>query len=260
MIKNHPFHLVTNRPWPLILSFNLINLLNRIIILFYFNNIIILLLSIPPTLLTLYQWWRDIIRERTFQGIHTFYVLNLIKFGIILFIISELIFFISFFWTFFHRSISPNIDTGNIWPPKNIYPLNPYNIPLLNSIILISSGFTITWCHNSILKNNLSESKISLTLTICLGIYFSLLQIFEYYQTNFCYNDRIYRSIFFLTTGFHGTHVNIGITFLTICLIRLLLNHYSKIHHFNFESAAWYWHFVDIIWLFVYSSIYWWIY
>nr|QNV11863.1 cytochrome c oxidase subunit III [Ancistrocerus parietum] len=257
-LSNHPFHLVTISPWPIILSFNILFLLTGTIKWFYFLNTNLILMSISSLLLTLFQWWRDVTRESTFQGCHTSYVLKNIRMGMILFIISEIFFFISFFWTYFHSSLAPSIEIGMMWPPKGIKMFNPYDIPLLNSIILISSGITISWSHNSMLINKFKNSFFSLMQTILLGITFSLFQYIEYYQAPFTISDSCFGSIFFLTTGFHGIHVIIGTMFLFICLIRLYLNHFSFKHHFGFEAAIWYWHFVDIVWLFVYTWIYWW--
>lgn len=256
---NHPFHLVTVSPWPIIISFSLIN--NLIIIISWFHKInYFIIISIPCTLFCIYQWWRDITREATFQGIHTLIVYKGIRLGIILFIISEILFFISFFWSYFHSSLSPAIEIGTLWPPLGIIPFNPYDIPLINSIILISSGLTVTWSHHSILNNNLIERKKSLLITIILGIYFTLLQLFEYHESPFTLSDSIYGSVFFIATGFHGLHVIIGTLFLLICFLRIKHLHFSSKHHFGFEAAAWYWHFVDVVWLFLYISIYWWRY
>lgn len=257
--KNHPFHITTNRPWPLIISFNIINLLLTNVIRLNSKFTILNIFNLITLILTSYQWWRDLIRERTFQGFHTLNIINIIKFRIILFIISELFFFISFFWTFLHSSISPSIEIGNLWPPKIIKIFNPYDIPLLNSIILITSGITITWRHN-LIKNNINKSIILLNLTIILGIYFSILQYIEYIEAQFSFNDRIFGSIFFIATGFHGLHVIIGTIFLIICSLRFKNNQFSIIHHLNFDLASWYWHFVDIIWLILYILIYWWIF
>lgn len=259
LTQNHPFHLVTIRPWPLIISFSLIN--NLLITVNWFHKINYYnLISIPCTFLCIYQWWRDITRESTFQGLHTFLVYKGIRLGIILFIISEILFFISFFWAYFHSALSPTIEIGLLWPPQNIIPFNPYDIPLINTIILITSGLTVTWSHHSILNNNLNERKKSLLSTVILGIYFTLLQLFEYYESSFTIRDSIYGSVFFIATGFHGVHVIIGTLFLFICLIRLKNLHFSPLHHIGFEAATWYWHFVDIVWLFLYISIYWWRY
>nr|ALO64377.1 cytochrome c oxidase subunit III [Lasioglossum leucopus] len=256
---NHPFHMVTVSPWPLMTSWSILNLLMSMIYWFNSSNFSLTLFNFFNLLMILYQWWRDVVRESTMQGCHTLNVLKLLKFGMILFIISELFFFISFFWAYLHCAISPSIEIGMMWPPKNIIMFNPYDIPLLNSIILISSGFTITWSHN-LLVNNKKNSTTPLTLTIILGSYFSLIQMIEYYEAPFTINDGIFGSIFFMTTGFHGLHVILGIVFLMSSLIRMKLNHFSKIHHFHFEAATWYWHFVDIIWLILYILIYWWMY
>lgn len=259
IIQNHTFHLVSISPWPIIISFRLFNNLISIIIWFHKINYLILI-SIPCTLLCIYQWWRDVIRESTFQGSHTLLVFKGLRIGIILFIISEIFFFISFFWAYFHSSLAPSIEIGQLWPPQGIKPFNPFDIPLINTIILISSGITITWSHHSILNKNFFERNKRLILTVILGLYFTLLQIIEYYESPFSIADSIYGSSFFIATGFHGLHVIIGTIFLFICLLRINYLHFSKTHHFGFEAAAWYWHFVDVIWLFLYISIYWWRY
>lgn len=257
--QNHIFHLVTFSPWPLIISLRLFNNLISIIIWFYRLNYLIII-SIPCTLLCIFQWWRDVTRESTFQGWHTISVYNGLRIGILLFIISEIFFFISFFWSYFHSSLSPSIEIGQLWPPLGITPFNPFDIPLINTIILISSGITVTWAHHSILNKNFKERLKRLTLTIILGIYFTSLQIIEYFESPFSIRDSVYGSTFFLATGFHGIHVIIGTLFLFICLIRINVLHFRNIHHFGFEAAAWYWHFVDVVWLFLYVSIYWWRY
>lgn len=257
---NHPFHLVTLRPWPLIISCNLIILLTGAIKIFHESSFNLLFLGLIISILVTFQWWRDIIRERTFQGIHTIEVTNLIKLGILLFITSEILFFFSFFWAFFHISLAPNIEIGIIWPPKNLIVFNPYNIPLLNTIILLSSGISITWSHYRLIYKNYKESILSLNLTIFLGIYFSFLQFIEYKESYFTIADSSFGTTFFVITGFHGIHVLIGTIFILIIIIRLLNKQFSPNHHFGFEARAWYWHFVDVIWLFVFISLYWWNY
>lgn len=256
---NHPFHLVTSRPWPIIISINLFN--NLICIVRWFHKFnYLLILTIPCTIICVYQWWRDVVRESTFQGCHTNLVYKGIRIGIILFIISEILFFVSFFWAYFHSSLAPSIEIGQLWPPLGIKPFNPFDIPLINTIILVSSGLTVTWSHHAMINKNLEERKKSLLLTVTLGMYFTILQIIEYQESPFTIADSIYGSTFFIATGFHGIHVIIGTTFLLLCLIRINWNHFSPTHHFGFEAAAWYWHFVDVVWLFLYVSIYWWSY
>nr|YP_010947350.1 cytochrome c oxidase subunit III [Andraca melli]WGO62374.1 cytochrome c oxidase subunit III [Andraca melli] len=255
---NHPFHLVDYSPWPLTGAIGVLTLVTGMVNWFHNFNINLLILGYIITLMTMYQWWRDISREGTYQGKHTILVTKGLQWGMVLFIISEIFFFISFFWAFFHSSLSPNIEIGTIWPPSNIIPFNPFQIPLLNTIILLSSGVTVTWAHHALMMNNYSETIKSLSITICLGVYFTILQAYEYLEASFSIADSIYGSTFFMATGFHGLHVIIGTLFLLICLLRHLNNHFSKNHHFGFEAAAWYWHFVDVVWLFLYISIYWW--
>nr|AIZ58429.1 cytochrome c oxidase subunit III [Argas africolumbae] len=256
----HPFHLVNKSPWPLTGSVATLTFMVNMINIMHFSKFNMLLISTIIIILTMYQWWRDICRESTFQGNHTFMVLNNMKWGMILFILSEIFFFVSFFWAFFHSMLSPNIEIGSMWPPEKIQSFNPFSIPLLNTTILLSSGITITWSHHSIINNNFKEAFKSLSLTILLGIIFTILQGWEYNQAPFTISDSVYGSTFFVSTGFHGLHVIIGSSFLAMTLIRLNLNHFSNSHHFGFEAAAWYWHFVDIVWLFLYTFVYWWSY
>jgi len=256
--SNHPFHLVNFSPWPLIGAIRVLTLVTGIIKWFHQYNINLLILGIIITLLTIYQWWRDISRERTFQGLHTISVINGLKWGIILFIVSEILFFFSFFWRFFHSRLSPTIELGINWPPLGIFSFNPLQIPLLNTIILLTSGISVTWAHHRLRENNYSQTNIRLIITILLGIYFTILQSYEYIEASFSIADSIYGATFFIATGFHGIHVLIGTIFLLICLLRQKNFHFSSYHHFGFEAAAWYWHFVDIVWLFLYISIYWW--
>nr|YP_010531156.1 cytochrome c oxidase subunit III [Athalia arunachalensis]UXW93378.1 cytochrome c oxidase subunit III [Athalia arunachalensis] len=256
--KNHPFHMVDISPWPILGAFSVMTLLSGSIKLFHQNSMDLFLVGLISTLLIMIQWWRDVIRESTFQGLHTNKVMKNMRLGMILFITSEIFFFISFFWAFFHAALSPSIEIGSNWPPKGISPFNPMSIPLLNTLILISSGVTITTTHHSLMNNNKKETLNSLMLTIILGVVFTLLQAYEYKMASFTIADSIYGATFFLTTGFHGIHVLIGTTFLMINFFRIMKNHFSTNHHFGFEAAAWYWHFVDVVWLFLYLSIYWW--
>lgn len=255
---NQPYFILNLRPWPILISINTFNFIiyNIIIINFKFNLIIIS--TIILILLISILWWRDIIRERTFQGNHNFYIINLIKLRIILFIISEIFLFISFFWNFLHNSLSPSIELGLNWPPKNIKFFNPILIPLLNTIILLTSRFTVTLTHFYLLINNKKKSINFLIYTIILSIYFIILQRIEYNQATFTFSDSIFGASFFIATGFHGLHVIIGTIFLILNLIRIKKLHFSYIHHIRFELAAWYWHFIDIIWLFLYITFYWW--
>nr|YP_009236696.1 cytochrome c oxidase subunit III [Telchinia pharsalus]AMJ17162.1 cytochrome c oxidase subunit III [Telchinia pharsalus] len=255
---NHPYHLVDYSPWPLTGALGVMILVTGLVNWFHSFNMKLLSIGYIIILLTMYQWWRDICREGTYQGKHTSLVSKGLRWGMILFIVSEIFFFISFFWAFFHSSLSPNVEIGSMWPPINVIVFNPFQIPLLNTIILITSGITVTWAHHAIMENNFTQATQSLFLTVFLGIYFTILQAYEYFEAPFTIADSIYGTTFFMATGFHGLHVLIGTIFLLTCLIRLIHNHFSNTHHFGFEAAAWYWHFVDVIWLFLYISIYWW--
>nr|YP_010564785.1 cytochrome c oxidase subunit III [Volucella inanoides]UZA61188.1 cytochrome c oxidase subunit III [Volucella inanoides] len=256
--SNHPFHLVDYSPWPLTSAIGTMTLVSGLVKWFHQYNMFLILIGTIITILTVYQWWRDVSREGAFQGLHTNSVTTGLRWGMILFILSEVLFFSSFFWAFFHSSLSPTIELGSMWPPMGISPFNPFQIPLLNTTILLASGITVTWAHHSLMSGNHSQATQSLFFTVLLGIYFTILQAYEYIEAPFTIADSSYGSTFFMATGFHGLHVLIGTTFLLICLIRHLNNHFSKNHHFGFEAAAWYWHFVDIVWLFLYVSIYWW--
>nr|AOY39674.1 cytochrome c oxidase subunit 3 [Scolytinae sp. BMNH 1040080] len=258
MKQNHPFHLVDQSPWPLTTSFSVFTMLMGTIKWFHLFKSDLMILGLILTMLSSYQWWRDITRESTYQGHHTMKVAKGLQWGMILFIISEIFFFFAFFWAFFHSSLSPTIELGMNWPPKEINPFNPLEIPLLNTLILLTSGLTVTWAHHSLMENNFNQALQGLSLTVFLGVYFSFLQGFEYMEAPFSIADSVYGSTFFMTTGLHGLHVIVGSTFLLVCLIRLYKNHFSSTHHFGFEAAAWYWHFVDVVWLFLYISIYWW--
>nr|YP_010535550.1 cytochrome c oxidase subunit III [Ornithodoros furcosus]UYB78319.1 cytochrome c oxidase subunit III [Ornithodoros furcosus]UYB78332.1 cytochrome c oxidase subunit III [Ornithodoros furcosus] len=253
-----PFHIVDKSPWPMTGSIAAFTFMIGMLNLMHYKNMTTLLFAILITILTMLQWWRDICREASFQGNHTKIVTLNMKWGMTLFIISEVFFFVSFFWAFFHSSLSPNIEIGTQWPPLGVSPFNPFSIPLLNTTILLSSGISVTWAHHSILASRFSETSLSLCMTIFMGCLFSTLQGFEYIQAPFSISDSIYGSTFFMSTGFHGIHVLIGTTFLFIMLMRIYLNQLSNNHHFGFEAAAWYWHFVDVVWLFLYTFVYWW--
>nr|WMQ53057.1 cytochrome c oxidase subunit 3 [Empoascanara sp.] len=257
-MNNHPFHLVDKSPWPLTGSIGLMTLMLGMIMWFHKINMNLFMLSILIIILTMIQWWRDVTRESTFQGLHTKKVTLGMKMGMLLFIVSEILFFLSFFWAFFHSSLSPSMEIGLLWPPKGITPFNPMNVPMLNTMILLSSGITITWAHNSLVNKNYTQMIQSTILTVMLGLYFSILQLYEYMESPFCISDSVYGSTFFLATGFHGLHVIIGTMFILVSLVRMFKLHMSKNHHVGFEASAWYWHFVDVVWLFLYISIYWW--
>nr|YP_010576148.1 cytochrome c oxidase subunit III [Pagurus ochotensis]UZN43433.1 cytochrome c oxidase subunit 3 [Pagurus ochotensis] len=254
----HPYHLVDMSPWPLTGSISAMMLTTGLVKWFHQFNMDLLILGLLTTVLTMIQWWRDVTREATYQGLHTKIVETGMRWGMILFIVSEVLFFFSFFWAFFHSSLSPTVEIGMAWPPKGIDPFNPFQIPLLNTIILLSSGATVTWAHHAIMEGEHKQSLQSLLITVILGLYFTALQAFEYIEAPFTIADSVFGATFFVATGFHGLHVIVGTSFLMVCLLRLYKCHFSSEHHFGFEAAAWYWHFVDVVWLFLYIFIYWW--
>ena len=229
-----------------------------LIIWFHFSSTTLLMLGLTTNMLTIYQWWRDIVQESTFQGHHTPTFQKGLRYRIILFIISEVLFFTGFFWAFYHSSLAPTPELGSFWPPTGIHPLNPLEVPLLNTSILLASGVSITWAHQSLIEGNCNHMLQALFITIALGVHFTLLQASEYYEAPFIVSDGVYGSTFFMTTGFHGLHVIIGFTFLIVCFFCQLKFHFTSNQHFGFEAAAWYWHFVDVVWIFLYVSIYWW--
>lgn len=227
----------------------------------FFNglkSISFIFLNLLSILLVKFQWWRDVVREGWLEGSHSNEVYNGLKLGIILFITSEIFFFVSFFWAFFHSRLSPDVIIGSSWPPLGTKRFNPIGIPILNTLILISSGVTITWRHHALLNSNKKQSNLSIFLTWILGLIFLNFQILEYIIAPFSISDSIYGSTFFIATGFHGLHVFIGILFLFVCNIRIITNQFSSRHHFGFEAAAWYWHFVDVVWIYLYLFVYWW--
>lgn len=258
--QRHPYHLVDPSPWPLLASVGGFGLtFGFVMVLHDFSGGWNLFgLGISIILFTMFVWWRDIVREAVFEGQHTFNVQQGLRQGVLLFIVSEIMFFFAFFWAFFDSTIKPSVVLGAVWPPEGLEILSAWGIPLLNTAILLTSGATVTWAHHSIVAGDKKQSQIGLLLTILLAIVFTALQVFEYLESPFDISDGIYGSCFFLATGFHGFHVFIGTCFLIVCLSRLNLNHFTRDHHFGFEAAAWYWHFVDVVWLFLFITVYWW--
>ena len=254
----HPYHIVDESPWPLYGSIGGIYLTTGIVSWFHLKSIYLFFLGGFLLIIVIYQWWRDISREGALQGLHTGIVELGLRSGIILFITSEVFFFLRFFWAYFHARLAPSVEIGRVWPYIGILPFNPFGVPLLNTIILISSGVSVTWAHHAIIEGKFNETKVGLLLTVLLGFYFTALQALEYYEASFSMADGVYGSTFFIATGFHGLHVIVGTIFLLVCLIRHLKKEFSEEHHFGFEAAAWYWHFVDVVWLFLFLAIYWW--
>jgi heme/copper-type cytochrome/quinol oxidase subunit 3 len=207
----------------------------------------------------MFEWWQDVITEGTYYSRHSLRTITGFRIGMALFIASEIMFFFAFFWAFFNSCLNPTVSIGCTWPPLGIYTFDPKGIPLLNTLILLTSGVWVTYCHK-ILSHNcyLRDVKRSLLVTVFLGIIFTVFQVFEYVHAPFNISDSVYGSTFFLTTGFHGFHVLIGTIFLIVCYKRFSNGHLTPKRHVSFELAVRYWHFVDVVWIFLYITIYFW--
>lgn len=258
-ITQHYFHIVDRSPWPLVVACSLfLTAIGAAKWFHYEDSGNTLLIGFLLTTLNLILWWRDVIREGTFEGQHTVVVQKGLRIGFILFILSEVMFFFSFFWAFFNSSLAPGIEIGCIWPPYLIEPFNPFTVPLLNTLILVLSGATITWAHYALVLGNRNETIQGFAATLFLGLLFTCLQGLEYFEAPFSISDSAYGTTFFMLTGFHGLHVIIGACFIAVCFFRYIQHHFTRRHHLGFEFAAWYWHFVDVVWLFLYLILYCW--
>ncbi|KAK7370566.1 hypothetical protein VNO78_37468 [Psophocarpus tetragonolobus] len=258
--QRHSYHLVDPSPWPISGSLGaLATTVGGVMYMHSFQGGATLLsLGLIFILYTMFVWWRDVLRESTLEGHHTKVVQLGPRYGSIPFIVSEVMFLFAFFRASSHSSLAPTVEIGGIWPPLGIWVLDPREIPFLNTPILLSSGAAVTWAHHAILAGKEKRAVYALVATVSLALVFTGFQGMEYYQAPFTISDSIYGSTFFLATGFHGFHVIIGTLFLIICGIRQYLGHLTKEHHVGFEAAAWYWHFVDVVRLFLFVSIYWW--
>ena len=256
--QKHPYHLVDPSPWPLVGAVAGGTLAAGLILYMHYDHTWLLYIGIALIAATMWGWWRDVIHEAEYEGHHNPVVVFGLRFGMALFIISEVKFFVAFFWAFFNASLSPTEATGGVWPPQGIEPFDPWDLPLLNTLILLLSGVTVTWAHHSLLHGDRKGLVNGLACTVALGLTFTALQAYEYGHAAFAFTDGIYPSTFFMATGFHGFHVMVGTCFLAVCLFRAMRGHFSPNHHFGFEAAAWYWHFVDAVWLFLFVCIYWW--
>lgn len=256
----HPFHLVSPSPWPMYTSAALLSLTLSAALSFHsFSSVLNLLyISLITVVLSMSLWFRDVISEGTYTGDHTLAVQRGINMGVGLFIISEALFFLAIFWAFFHSALSPTIELGAQWPPLGIQAINPFELPLLNTVILLSSGVTVTFSHHSLIQGNRKGSLYGLIATTILAIIFTAFQGIEYTVSSFTISDGIYATCFYFGTGFHGLHVIIGTAFLAVGLWRLLAYHLTENHHLGLESGILYWHFVDVVWLFLYVSVYYW--
>nr|QGI24274.1 cytochrome c oxidase subunit III [Physidae sp. PE4] len=253
-----PFHLVEYSPWPILMSFSSLSLPVSVIYMVRTNEISYLIFNMACATFIITLWLRDVVRESTFQGYHTSYVVKGLKLGFMMFILSEIMFFVGFFWAYFHSSVSPDVALGGVWPATGIITVSPFSIPLINTVCLLSSGVSLTWSHHAIIESKKGEALWGLLATLLLGLFFIFCQIMEYSEATFTISDSVFGSVFYLATGFHGFHVSMGLIMLLVCLIRLSSYHFSTNHHVGFLVSAWYWHFVDVVWLFLFVSMYWW--
>lgn len=254
----HPFHLVDESPWPILARVARFNVFIRILGFFLFGKSLFLGICVFILAVLMFRWWGDISVEATYQGFHLRVIELGLRWAVVLFIAREVLFFASFFWRYFHASLAPEIVLGGVWPPKGVVAMDPLEIPLLNTVVLLSSGVTVTWTHKAVLTDDFFGTLVSLGGTIFLGIYFLGLQAIEYVECSFTLRDGTFGRTFFILTGFHGLHVLVGATFLGVSWLRLWGYNYSTDHHVGLEASIWYWHFVDVVWLFLYIFVYCW--
>jgi len=289
----HDYHLVDPSPWPVVGSLGAFVMMAGAV--FWMNKDYsgfwglpvngtpwIFLIGLTLVLYTMAGWWRDVIKESVQQGAHTPVVKLHLRYGMLLFIASEVMFFVAWFWAYFNAAFF-HADVGiATWPPSGVVTLDPWHLPLLNTLLLLTSGTTVTWAHHAIQTGDRKGAIQGLVLTVILGVCFSFVQAYEYMHAPFTFGfnnlalkpfdnamhmplasgagnmDAIYGSTFFMATGFHGFHVIVGTIFLLVCLFRAIAGHFTPQRHFGFEAAAWYWHFVDVVWLFLFACIYVW--
>lgn len=254
----HPYHLVDPSPWPLMGGLSAFVLAWGGVTYFHDHGQKAgLLAGLALLLLTMALWWRDVVREARDGHSHTHAVRHGLRMGMAMFIASEVMFFVAFFWAFFHSAlkVGPMVTQ---WPPAGIQTLDTWHIPFINTLILMSSGVTLTRAHHALMASKITPTIRWLAATIVLGVLFLGLQIHEYGEAVFAFTDGVYPSVFYMATGFHGFHVFVGVCFLSVCLGRTLSGHFTAERHLGFEAAAWYWHFVDVVWVFLFIWVYWW--
>jgi len=264
--KNHDYHILPPDIWPLIGAAAAVTLTSGGVMAMHPEwaggaGKYVLLLGAFGVLLTMFSWWTNVVREAN-SGDHTPVVQLHLRYGMILFIASEVMFFVGWFWSWFDFSLFPSSLSevvGGTWPPKGIEAvMDPFDLPLLNTLILLCSGTTVTWAHHALIHGDRQGLKTGLWLTIVLGILFTSIQAYEYANAPFNFGENTYGSAFFMATGFHGFHVLVGTIFLIVCLKRAYNGDFTPRQHFGFEAAAWYWHFVDVVWLFLFVVVYVW--
>ena len=271
--RQHPYHIVRPSIWPIVGAFAG-GLLTLGTVMFMhkaefagmqigLKGVVIGLLAV---LAVMYFWWKDIVHETVVEKVHNKITEIGLRYGMALFIASEIMFFVAFFWAFFDSSLYTSEaqqyarveHTKGVWPPPQITPIDAFDLPLLMTMILLLSGCTVTWAHHAILHNNKKSFMEALGYTVMLGVVFLGFQVYEYQHATFAFKEGIFATTFYMATGFHGFHVFVGTVFLAICWLRGKKDHFDADHHFGFEAAAWYWHFVDVVWLFLFIAVYVW--
>ncbi|MGQ0659439.1 cytochrome c oxidase subunit 3 [Sphingosinicella sp.] len=259
--KNHQYHILPPDIWPLVGAISALALTGGAVMWFHGQPAgpYVILAGALGVALTMASWWANVIKE-AHQGDHTPIVQLHLRYGMILFIASEVMFFVAWFWAWFNASLFPATveSVGGVWPPEGMHVMDPFGWPLLNTLILLCSGTTVTWAHHALIHGDRRGLIQGLWATIILGLIFTSVQGYEYYHAPFSFGDNIYTSAFFMATGFHGFHVIVGTIFLIVCLARSYAGHFKPQQHFGFEAAAWYWHFVDVVWLFLFLCVYVW--
>lgn len=263
--KPHPFHLVRPSIWPLagafaagLLAIGAVLMMHDVSWGFFHVGSKGVVLGFAAVLSVMFFWWKDVIFEAVTEKAHTPIAQIGLRYGMALFIASEVMFFVAFFWAFFNGALFPTEAIGHVWPPEGMHVIEPFHLPFMMTMILLLSGCTVTWAHYALLNNNQEELVQGLFITVLLGLAFLFFQFYEYTHAEFGFKDNVYSSAFFMATGFHGFHVMVGTIFLFVCWRRAKLGHFTPKSHFGFEAAAWYWHFVDVVWLFLFIAIYWW--
>jgi len=255
-----PYHLVDPSIWPLTGAISAGLTVVGVIQAAHFGTYTFLTIGLLGVISTMFLWWRDVLKESRTPGMHSAVVRLGLRYGMMLFIASEVMFFVGFFWAYFHFALYPEHVLGTatpMWPPEGITTLDPFGLPILNTMMLLLSGCTVTWAHHALLEGDRKGLIRGLACTVVLGLLFTTCQAIEYSDAPFSLNGGgIYPAIFFLATGFHGFHVIVGTIFLAVCLARAGAGQFTPEKHFGFEAAAWYWHFVDVVWLFLFVAIY----
>ena len=257
--KNHDYHILHPSAYPFIGGVGSFVMLFGAVLWMHGSGPYLFLVGLAAVLYVMIGWWIDVSAESA-AGDHTPVVRIGLRYGFIFFIMSEIMFFAAWFWSFFKHALYPmeTFSEGQ-WPPPSIETFDPWHLPLINTLILLCSGAAATWAHHALVhENNRKDMRNGLILAIALGVLFTFFQFYEYSHAAFGFGGNIYGANFFMATGFHGAHVIIGTIFLAVCLLRLYRGAFTPEKHIGFEAAAWYWHFVDVVWLFLFFAIYIW--